>query len=70
MKELLKLEFIENNQNIILICKCGSGKTTDAVQIAEKALKNGNRVHYIKIETLLSVPKTKDSLRVKRLLII
>ena len=62
MKELLKLEFIEKCQNIILIGKCGSGKTTAAVQIATKALKEGNRVHYIKIETLLNVLKTKDSL--------
>ena len=49
-------------QNKILIGKCGSGKNTAAVQIATKALKEGSRVHYIKIESLLNVLKTKDSL--------
>ena len=41
MKELLKLEFIEKCQNIILIGKCGSGKTTAAVQIADGGLEEG-----------------------------
>ena len=62
MKELLKLDFIEKNQNIIMLGKCGSGKTTAAVKIAHKAMNKGYKAYYIKIETLLNVLKTKDTL--------
>lgn len=41
------------------LASCGSGKTKAAVQIALKALKNGNRVHYIKIEFYLMYLKLK-----------
>ncbi len=46
IERLEELEWIEKDQNIILIGKCGSGKTSLAAHLGRKALKAGIKVSY------------------------
>lgn len=62
MKELLKLDWLEKCHNLLLYGKCGSGKTQAAVIIADKALKEGYKVYYIKVDDLIDILKTRDTL--------
>lgn len=62
MNELLKLDWLDKCNNLLFYGKCGTGKTTAVVQIANKALDKGYKVYYLKIESLMQVLKTKETL--------
>lgn len=44
MNELLKLDWIKKCSNVILIGKCGTGKTIAATKIGNKALEKEYKV--------------------------
>lgn len=60
IEQLEKLDWIENAEDLIIIGKCDTGKTSLAVHLAEKALKNGERVFYADIDTFLEIIRHKD----------
>lgn len=60
--ELMKLQWIENDENLMLIGSCNTGKTAIATMIANEAIIQGHKVYYIKIDTFLIMIKTKESI--------
>lgn len=57
---LEKLEWLENNENIFICGKCGSGKTALAVKLATTVLEKSNKVYYVVLDELLQILKEKD----------
>lgn len=53
IRELETLEFIENNQNVILVGNPGTGKTALATALGMKACIEGKNVLFISVPTLL-----------------
>ena len=60
IEDLKKSHFIEDNQSVIIIGKCGKGKTKLATDIAKSAIKEGYSVKYLKQEELLKILKLKN----------
>lgn len=54
------LQWLEDTQNLIIIGKCDTGKTSLASHLGRKALENGERVSYVKISRLLEILDRKD----------
>jgi DNA replication protein DnaC len=46
VENLLRLKFIENNENVVFLGNCGLGKTHLAIAIAEKACRKGHSVLF------------------------
>ena len=63
VEQLDTLQWIEEEQNIILIGRCDTGKTTLAVHIGQIALDQKETVYYCNIEEFLRVIKNKDNSR-------
>ena len=63
VEQLDTLQWIEEEQNIILIGRCDTGKTTLAAHIGKMALERKETVYYCNIEEFLRVMKHKDSSR-------
>ena len=61
-KHLEKVQ-LEDEQNIVVIGKCDTGKTTLAAHIGQMALVRREAVYYCNIEEFLRVIKNKDSSR-------
>lgn len=59
IKELKKLKFLENDENIIVVGSCGKGKTSLSVDIATEAINDGRAVIYHTIDTFLKIVKGK-----------
>ena len=57
------MQWIEDEQNIVVIGKCDTGKTTLAAHIGQMALVRREAVYYCNIEEFLRVIKNKDSSR-------
>jgi DNA replication protein DnaC len=53
IKDLSTMNFIRNYQNIIITGKTGTGKSFIAQALANRAIQNGFRAHYIRVPTLL-----------------
>ena len=53
VEQLEKLDWINDTEDLVIIGKCDTGKTSLAVHLAEKALKNGERVFYADIDSFL-----------------
>lgn len=62
VEQLEKLDWIDNTEDIVIIGKCDTGKTSLAVHLAEKALKNGERVFYADIDTFLEIMRNKEQI--------
>lgn len=60
IEQLEKLDWIEDAEDLIVIGKCDTGKTSLAVYLAELALKSGERVFYADIDTFLEIIRKKD----------
>ena len=61
IKQLYQLTWVDEEQNIILLGKCGTGKTSLAVQLGERAINNGYKTYYVPFETFISVAEEKDT---------
>lgn len=59
IKELKKLKFLEDDENIIVVGSCGKGKTLLSVDIATEAINDGRAVIYHTIDTFLKIVKGK-----------
>ena len=57
------LSWIDEEQNIVIIGKCDTGKTTLAAHIGQMALSKKESVYYCNIEEFLRVVRNKDSSR-------
>ncbi|MDD4070737.1 MAG: ATP-binding protein [Candidatus Izemoplasmatales bacterium] len=57
VKDLKKLQFIKEEQNVLITGKCGVGKTAVAVSLGHLALEKGYKVYYIKCDELIHVLK-------------
>jgi DNA replication protein DnaC len=62
IKQLYQLTWIDDEQNIILLGKCGTGKTSLAVQMGELAINNGYKTYYVSFDTFISVAEEKDTI--------
>lgn len=61
IERLEELEWIEKDQNLILIGKCGCGKTSLAAHLGRKALEAGIKVGYNTFDDFLYTINNKDS---------
>lgn len=57
VKDLKKLQFIKEEQNVLITGKCGVGKTAVAVMLGHLALEKGYKVYYIKCDEFIHVLK-------------
>lgn len=60
IKQLSHLTWLNEEQNVILLGKCGTGKTSLAVHIGETAIGNGHKTYYASIDTFVSIVENKD----------
>ena len=63
VEQLETLSWIDEEQNIVIIGKCDTGKTTLAAHIGQMALSKKESVYYCNIEEFLRVVRNKDSSR-------
>ena len=61
IERLEELEWIEKDQNLILIDKCGCGKTSLAAHLGRKALEAGIKVSYNTFDDFLYTINNKDA---------
>lgn len=54
------MEWINTEQNLVIIGRCDTGKTTIATHIGRMAINNNHRVYYCNIEEFLRVIKDKE----------
>ena len=60
IKQLSHLTWLNEEQNVILLGKCGTGKTSLAVHLGETAINNGHKTYYASIDTFISIVEYKD----------
>jgi DNA replication protein DnaC len=60
IKQLSHLTWLNEEQNIILLGKCGTGKTSLAVHFGETVIDNGHKTYYASIDTFISIVENKD----------
>lgn len=58
--ELMRLQWLDKDENLMLIGSCNTGKTAIATAIANEAIIQGHKVYYIKVDAFLSVIKNKE----------
>lgn len=61
IEQLEKLGWIDIDQNLFIIGKCGTGKTSLAAHLGRKALACGIKVSYTTIDDFLYTLETKNS---------
>ena len=61
IRQLSRLAWIDEAQNLILTGRCGTGKTSLAVHLAEVAIEGGYKTYYTSFDQLLSVAEHKES---------
>lgn len=61
LKQLSQLTWIAEEQNIMLLGKCGTGKTSLAAQIGEMAINNGHKTYYVSFDTFVDIVEQKDT---------
>lgn len=61
IERMEELEWIEKDQNLILIGKCGCGKTSLAAHLGRKALEAGIKVSYNTFDDFLYTINNKDT---------
>ena len=69
IKQLSHLMWLNEEQNVILLGKCGTGKTSLAVHLGETVIDNGHKTYYTSIDTFVSIcreqrykPKSRSNL--------
>lgn len=60
IKQLSKLIWIKAEQNIILLGKCGTGKTSLAVYLGETTINYGHKTYYACFDTFVFIVEQKD----------
>lgn len=55
VKDLKKLQFIKDEQNVLITGKCGVGITAVAAMLGHLALEKGYKVYYIKCDEFINV---------------
>jgi DNA replication protein len=60
IKQLSHLMWLNEEQNVILLGKCGTGKTSLAVHLGETAIDKGHKTYYASIDTFVSIVENKD----------
>ncbi|WP_394522708.1 ATP-binding protein [Lacrimispora sp. JR3] len=60
IKQLSHLTWLNEEQNLILLGKCGTGKTSLAVHLGETAIDNGHKTYYASIDVFISIVENKD----------
>lgn len=60
IEHLEKLDWIDEDQNLFIIGKCGTGKTSLASHLGRKALAADFKVSYNTVESFLYTLETKD----------
>jgi len=63
VEQLENLQWIDDEQNIVIIGKCATGKTTMAAHIGQMAIRQKETVYYCNIEEFLRVIKNKGRSR-------
>ena len=63
VEQLENMQWIDEGQNLVIIGKCDTGKTTLAAHIGQIALRKKETVYYCNIEEFLRVIKNKDKSR-------
>ena len=63
VEQLENMQWINEGQNLVIIGKCDTGKTTLAAHIGQIALRKKEAVYYCNIEEFLRVIKNKDKSR-------
>lgn len=58
----MTLVLVEDEQNLIILGKCGTGKTSFAVVLCEKALENNIKVFYTTIEEFIIVLRQREQM--------
>ena len=58
--KLQKCEWIEEESNLVISGKCGTGKTALATMLGEKAIEQGYKVKYIKSDALIECLHQKN----------
>ena len=61
IKQLFNLTWLNEEQNLILLGKCGTGKTGLAVQLGETAISNGYKTYYAPFDTFIAVAEKKST---------
>lgn len=61
VEQLNSMQWIEDEQNLVVIGKCDTGKTTLAAHIGQMALDRKEAVYYCNIEEFLRVIKTRTT---------
>lgn len=59
--ELMKLNWLNEDGNLFLIGKSGSGKTALAAKIGKEATQNRKKVYYLDIDILLEIAKHRSN---------
>lgn len=63
--DALKLEFMHDGYDQLLIGKCGKGKTYAATLIGNEAIDKGYKVYYLKIDEYLTILKNTNGQKEK-----
>ena len=61
IEQLEQLDWIEASEDIAIIGRCDTGKTSLATHLGELALKGGYRVYYCNIDVFLQILRHKDT---------
>jgi len=59
IKQLSNLTWLNEEQNVILLGKCGTGKTGLAVQLGDMAISSGHKTYYVPFDTFIAVAEKK-----------
>jgi DNA replication protein DnaC len=60
IRQLSHLTWLNEEQNVILLGKCGTGKTSLAVHLGETVIDNGHKTYYASTDTFVSIVENKD----------
>ena len=66
IEQLETLEWIDEEQNLVIIGKCGSGKTSLAAHLGKLALESGEKVAYATISDFIYTVLHKDETNKQR----
>ncbi len=61
IKQLYNLSWLEDGQNLILLGKCKTGKTSLAVKVGETAINNGCKTYYTTFDSFIAIADNKDT---------
>jgi len=65
LREIKKIDFKNQNQNIVIVGDVATGKTSLATYIARKAIQKGAKAIYFTEEDLIAAYKTQKTVRTK-----